>query len=171
MVAVRYVGKGSRGNDRIAVGVSALVFLATVTCAAVVLPDRVHLYYTPTDRPDVVYELWQYLMLLGIGGGIIAVAFGAVASAFAATLMTIGVGPSGAEPRVASWVSAWTLLWLSAEVWLVIWLGNDQPVTRSWLEVLVALSGLTGTVFVVVWGAWVVARRGRADKQATPRRG
>jgi len=143
--------------------VAALGFVATVTCASFLLPHQVYLYYTPTDRPDVVYELWQYLTLLVVGAGLMAVAFGVVASAFASLVMAFTPGTSHAEANVAPWVGAWTLLWLSAEVWLAIWLGNDQPVRRSWLELLVALAGLAGVGFIVGWRAWIVARRNKGD--------
>lgn len=164
MVDVRHLGSRTRRNDRIVGGVATLAFLATVTCAAVLLPDRVHLYYTPADRPDVVYELWQYLTLVVIGAGIMVVAFGAVGSAFAALAMAFNPGKPNGDASVASWVGAWTLLWLSAEVWLAIWLGNDQPVRRSWWELLVALSGLAGASFILGWRVWVVARRGTDDQ-------
>lgn len=160
MVGVRHLGTPTRGGHRIAIGAAALAFLATVTCAAVLLPDRVHLYYTPSERPDAVYELWQYLTLLVVGAAVMVVAFGAAASAFAwlAAAFTPGT-TSSAGTSVASWVGAWTLLWLSAEVWIAVWLGNDEPVRRSWLELLVVLSGLVGAGFIVGWRVWVVARK------------
>jgi hypothetical protein len=126
----------------------------------------VHLYYTPAERPDVVYELWQYLTLVVIGAGVMVVAFGAVSSAFVSLVMAFSPGTPDADASVAPWVGAWTILWLSAEVWLAIWLGNDLPVRRSWLELLVALSGLAGAGFIVGWRVWVVVRRGRADQRA-----
>lgn len=161
MVGVRHRGGGWwRSNHLIAVLVAALVFLATATCAAVLLPGRVHLYYTPTDRPDVVYELWQYLFLVVVGAAAMALAAGATASALVSLVLAFGRDGSDTGVGVAAWAGAWTLLWFSAALWLTIWLGNDHPLTRSWLELLLALVGLTGAGLIVGWRAWDTTRRG-----------
>ncbi len=151
---------GRNGNHLVATGAAAFGFLATVTCAAVLLPGRVHLYYTPTDRPDVVYELWQYLFVVVVGAAVMALVAGALASALVSLVLVFGRGASDDRASAAAWVGAWTLLWFSAEVWLTIWLGNDHPLRRSWLELLLALVGLTGAGLIVGFRAWVTTRRG-----------
>jgi MFS family permease len=138
-------GDGVNGRaGRVILGAAAALFLATIVSAALVLPGQVEVYFTPTDRPDVVYETWQYLALVAVGAFVVALVLGALASTITSVVQAFGPGRSSRRSQVGTWVVAWSLLWFSAAVWLVIWLGNDQPERRSTYELLVVVTGLVG---------------------------
>ena len=63
-------------------GTAVLLFAVSVICAAILLPSQIEMYYTPTDRPDVVYQRWQYLILAVVLAGVLAIGFGVMAEAF-----------------------------------------------------------------------------------------
>ena len=139
---------------------AALLFAATLVLGAVLLPDHVDVYYAPADRPDVSYELWQYLTLVAIIAVVFAIGTGGMASAAMALISAFREGSVG-RSDVAAWVGAWTFVWFSAGVWIVIWFGNENPETRSWCEVLVALTGIAGIALIVLWRAELIRwRRG-----------
>lgn len=144
-------------------GAAAIGFLATIAAAAVSLPSSVDVYFTPSDRPDVTYEPWQYLTLVSVGAAVMALALATMSTALTALVSAFTRGVPDPGAGVAARVGAWTLVWLSAEVWLVIGLGNGHPVTRSWWELLTAIAGLGGTGVIVGWSAW---RGGRRDSMA-----
>lgn len=148
-------GVGRR--DTAVLGAAAIGFLATIAVAAISLPSRVDVYFTPTDRLDVTYELWQYLTLVTVGASVAALALGTMSTALTALVsaFTRGVPGQGIEARVG----AWTLVWLAVEVWLVIGFGNSHAETRSWWELLTALAGFAGAGVIVGWSAWRGARR------------
>ena len=108
----------------------------------------------------MVYQLWQYIVLVGVGAPVMALAAGATASALVSLVLAFGRDASDAGAGVAAWTGAWTLLWFAAAMWLTIWLGNDHPLRRSWLELLLTLVGLTGAGLIVGWRAWDTTRRG-----------
>jgi hypothetical protein len=147
------------GGDTTILTVAAAGFLATVAVAAISLPSRVDVYFTPTDRPDVTYELWQYLTLVTVGAAVAALALGTMATGLTALVSAFTRGVPDPAPGIAARVGAWTLVWLGAEVWLVMWFGNGRPETRSWSELLTALAGLAGAGAIVGWSARRGARR------------
>lgn len=146
------IGVGSR--DTALLGTAAVGLLATVAVAAVSLPSHVDVYFTPTDRPDVTYQLWQYLTLVTVGAAVAALALGTMAAGFAALVSAFTRGVPDPAPGIAARVGAWTLVWLGAEVWLATWFGNGHPETRSWSELLIGLVGLAGTGLIVGRSAW-----------------
>jgi hypothetical protein len=140
----------ARKRSRLAAPAAAgLLFLATVIAGAFLLPARVDMYYTPTDRPDVTYALWQYLTLAVAGAAIVAVALSGLARAAVMLVEAFARGPATSRPDVAVWVSAWVLVWSASTVWLAIWFGNEHPEERSWLELVAALAGLSGVLALV----------------------
>lgn len=150
-------GVGRR--DAVFLGAGVAGFLATVVVAAVSLPSRVDVYFTPTDRPDVTYQLWQYLALVTVGAAVAALALGTMATGLTALVSAFTRGVPDPAPGIAARVGAWTLVWLGAEVWLVMWFGNGRPETRSWWELLTAVAALAGAGAIVGWSAWRAARR------------
>lgn len=160
------------GRGRLALGATAVVLLATVASAAAFLPGRVEVYYTPTDQPDVVYDLWQYLTLVVLVTPVMALAAAWIGSTLHSLVVLFVTDPpavgTNADKDVGAWVAAWTLLWSAGAVWLVIWLGNEQPVRRSWCELLLVLAGLVGTALIIGGRARHTARRaqGRTKQRA-----
>ena len=134
-------------------GAAAIGFLATIAVAAVSLSSSVDVYFTPSDRPDVTYEPWQYLTLVSVGAAVMVLALATMSTALTALVSAFTRGAPDPGAGIAARVGAWTLVWLSAEVWLVIGLGNGHPVTRSWWELLTAIAGLAGTGVIVGWSA------------------
>jgi hypothetical protein len=137
----------------VALGAAALAFLATMVAATLLLPGQVDVYYTPTDRPDVVLEQWQYLTLMVIGTTVVAAALATLTTTVLGLVAAFTNEPRTTGPEAAAWTGAWVLLWFSAAAWLAISLGNDSPESRSWLELLLSLAGLAGVVLVIVWRA------------------
>jgi hypothetical protein len=140
--------------------VAGAVFVLSLVVASLRLASQIAMYYTPTDRPDVVYQAWQYLILVPMGTLLLAFALASGAGALMAAFC-----PGGAtiEGRVMAWVGAWVLVSASAAVWVAIALGNGHPLQRSSLEALIGLALLLGT-FVIIAIAFVQAPR-RATKQ------
>jgi hypothetical protein len=152
--------RASESGGVVALAVAGLLFVATLTFGAVLLPDHVDVYFAPADRPDVSYELWQYLTLVAIGVVVLAMASAALASAALSLVSAFREGSLG-RSDVAAWVGAWTFVWFSAGVWLAIWLGNENPETRSWYELLLGLTGVAGVALIVLWRAELIRwRRG-----------
>jgi Na+-driven multidrug efflux pump len=93
------------------------------------------MYYTPTEQADVVYRLWQYLILVPIVTLLLAMALAMFARAIVTVFSSDG---EIAEARVAAWV----FVSASAAVWGAIWLGNDQPESPATDEVKTVAHGL-----------------------------
>jgi Na+-driven multidrug efflux pump len=83
------------------------VFVLTFGMAVLWLPSQIAMYYTPTDRPDVIYQGWQYLILILLGAFLLA--FG-LASGAGALMAAFGSGGAVTEGRVTAWVGAWVLV-------------------------------------------------------------
>lgn len=137
---------------------AALLFVA-VGFAAGRLPDPVHVYFTPTDRPDVEYPLWLYLVLSAVGVPIIAVIVGAFAGLISkAVALGVRKHPPSSGDGVLQWVSAWVLMCGAGEIWLAIHYGNGQPAERSENELALGTVALIGTALVATCCRWRGAR-------------
>jgi hypothetical protein len=143
-------------------GFAVLVFAGSVFCAAILLPSQIEMYYTPTDRPDVVFERWQYLILTVVVAVVLAVGFGSMAEAFASIIKAFYTEDPTAGSDVALWVGAWVFVWSAGTVWLVIWLGNGDPRTRPWFELLLGSVGVTGVAAITVIRARIETRGAQA---------
>jgi hypothetical protein len=150
---VQHLEKPHGRAHLVALLAAALAFLATMVAATLLLPGQVNVYYTPTDRSDVVVERWQYLTLMVIGTTVVAAVLATLTTTVLGLVAAFTNGTQTTDPRAAAWTGAWVLLWLSAAVWLAIWLGNDSPERRSWFELLLSLAGLAGVVLVIAWRA------------------
>ena len=117
--------------------------MASIICTAILLPDRIEMYYTPTDRTDVVYARWQYLILIPAVTLVLTVAAASMAVAAMAVVNAFILGDKGNTGRAGYRVAAWTLLVTAGVVWLTIWLGNEAE-PRSWSELLAGVVGLLG---------------------------
>lgn len=136
---------------------AAVAVLALTTIwAAEALPDHVDLYYNVSSRPDDAVDRWTYLLLVTLSGAVLAVGTAIVVRGAASLAAAFTWAPIEV-PGVMGWTAAWTLLWASAEMWLAIWLGNSEPVRRSWLELLLAIAWLLGVVAVLCWRVAVAA--------------
>lgn len=157
---MRHMGSATSLSHLLISGATFAFFVLTLAFGAVWLPARIEVYYTPTDRADVVYQLWQYLILVPIGALLLAMALATFARAIVIVFSSEG---AIAETRVMAWMSAWVFASTSAVVWVAIWLGNDHPEQRSWLESGIASVAFLGALAIVVL---VLARSRRRARRA-----
>ena len=136
-------------GTRPALAVAASVFLGTLAAAAILLPSEVDVYLTPTERADVTYARWQFLVLVGVTGSVLAAAVGAVAGSVLAVVDVFSDG-SVDGGRAARAAAAWMLLCVSAALCAVVWLGNGDAMLRSWLELGIGVAGVAGGAVAVV---------------------
>lgn len=136
----------------------ALLFV-TIGFAAGRLPDPVHVYFTPTDRPDIEYPLWLYLVFSAVGVPIIAVIVGAFAGLISkAAALGVRKHPPSSGDGVLQWVSAWVLICGVGGIWLAVHYGNGQPAERSEKELVLGIVALIGTALVATYCRWRGAR-------------
>lgn len=124
--------------------VAIAVFAGSVVYAAVALPDPVAVYFGPADRPDAMYQVWQFIVLDVLGAAGAAIAFATLATA-ASKVVTAFASARGTDiSSVGAAVAAWVLMWFTVLLWLAIWLGNSDHWRRSWSELLVSVLALAG---------------------------
>jgi ABC-type Fe3+-siderophore transport system permease subunit len=135
---------------RLALPVAVAVFAGSVSYAAVALPNRVAVYFGPADRPDVTYQLWQFILLLLLGAAVAAVALAALATATSGVIAAFMSDRGTDGTRVGAAVAVWVLMWFTSLLWLAIWLGNSDHSKRSLYEFLVSVIALAGVPAVTI---------------------